>query len=333
MLINRRIFFFLISTLLLTICLPRTYSQADTIYQKDKTILKGVVVEEHADRYILSTADGEIAIFKTVVESVSFDDPEQSYYQLGRELQRAGRLQEALEAYRKASQYQPDFQAAREAIFQVERLLWQQDESEVIDEIRQKRLVMEQAGFLQSNGMADHGQGFTQESYEKRFGFSIGYEKGWTVVLKVLPKSPAWAGGLQKRDIIIAVWGELIRNLSSERTVGLLNTGDHELSLLIERVIILSSSVEKTGLKLRPLEIELGYDGLRVTSVGEGKQEPEGSLVKGDLVVAIDGRPTRYMPLPKAYQLIDSKQSDPLQITIQRLLVLRKGSSGLSTGS
>ena len=43
---------------------------------------------------------------------------------------------------------------------------------------------------------------------------------------------------------------------------------------------------------------------------------------KGDLVIEIDGRPTRYMPLKKAIGYIKDTENDFVKLTIKRDVVI-----------
>ena len=290
----------------------------DTLHLKDKSILKGVVVDEHSDRYIVSTADGEIPVFKSKIESVSYDDPEQSYYQLGRDLQKAGHLSKALEAYQKAAWYRPDFQAAREGIFQVQQLISQQDESQVVQEIQQKRILMEPR---ESETLPkDFEEGLSpRRAFSRRFGFELSFGSGWAVVTRVDPESPASLGGLQTEDLLVSIFGEPITNLLSERVVQELNSVGPQLTLIVDRRVTIKRQ-EGSAKGFRDFLVELNYDGLRITSVNSPTQ---GFLLAGDLILEINGKATRYLPLSDANQLLNSKDRRHT-LLIRRMLVLRE---------
>lgn len=286
---------------------------ADTVVLKDRTQLKGVVVEEHPDRYLLSTAEGERFVRKEDVEAIRYDDPEQSRYQLGRQFQRAGRLREALKAYQQALAIQPDFQAAKDAIFQTERLLWQQQEAQLRAEIQQKQLIVTHGSPSSAVETAA-----LLRPFDQRFGCTLGYEGGWTVIASVQADSPAAQAGLKPRDLIVAVWGEPIRHLDPLAISEQLRAGGRELQLTIERAIILRPTPQAkppTGLTLA-----LGYDGLRVASVTP--QGPAEGLLPGDLFVAIGEHPTRYLGLRNAMRLLTA--SPQTVVFVQRQIHLQE---------
>ena len=269
--------------------------EADTIYLKEKKSLKGVIVEEQADRYILSTMEGELPVLKAVVEAVKYDDPERGYYQLGLQLQRAGRLQEALAAFEKSVEIRPDFEAAKEAAFTVRRQLWRQDESEVLTEIEHKQLIMQQAG---RPAEVAGTQPVTKPAasvvrFEERYGCDVQYNEGITEVVKVRAGGRAETSGLEAGDKIVAIANEPIQNLRPDEVSRRLDRDSMEISLTIERRVVVEPAKGrvKGG---QGFEVQLGYDGLHVTKVV--KDGPvDGRLAVGDLLVEVDGRSTRYV--------------------------------------
>lgn len=284
---------------------------ADTIYLKGKKSLKGVIVDEQADRYILNTADGEIEVLKSLTEAVKYDDPELSYYQLGRQLQRAGRLREAYAAYDQAAQLRPDFQAAREAAFNVQRLMSRQDESEVIADVRRQQLISERAGRPAEPTFATPAPTpAAAPTFEERFGCRLRYDAGQTIVTQVQLESLAGLAGLHAGDEIIAVWNDPIRNLGPEAISRRLNESRGELALTIERVVLAAT---------KDVQVTLGYDGLRIASIPEGAAQ---ALAVNDLVVTINRQPARYLDAVKAKKLLS--EAPETQFVVQRGLILRE---------
>jgi len=267
-------------------------------------------VEEQADRYILNTAAGEMDVLKAVVEAVKYDDPELSYYQLGRQLQRAGRLREAYQAYQKAAELRPDFQTARDAAFNVQRLLSRQDESEVAAEVQQRQLIMQRAGRPANPPLTPvRPAAPSVPTFEQRFGCRLRYADGQTVITQVQLESLAGVAGLQAGDQIVALWNDPIRNLAPDVVSRRLNESRGELALTIERTVIGST---------QGVQLTLGYDGLRVSEV------PEGALgvAVNDLLVSINGQPARYLDLAKATHFLNDRPKG--QCVIQRAILLRE---------
>jgi C-terminal processing protease CtpA/Prc len=70
--------------------------------------------------------------------------------------------------------------------------------------------------------------------------------------------------------------------------------------------------------------LSMEFDGLTVSKVTEGGAAWESGLKEGDLIVAINGNSTRYMPLKKAVE--DMRRSDGnVKFSIRRdMLIWRK---------
>ena len=299
------------------LCLVTGPVQADTVHVKGKPPLKGVVVEEQADRYVVSTIDGEVEILKALVETLTYDDPEQSQYQLGRQFQQAGRFREALRAYQRATEIRPDFHVAREALFDVQRRLWRQDESQVAEELRQKRFVLQRREHRAQTPMAS----LTAPTFDERFGGRVSYHAdGWTVVEAVRVHSPADQAGLQVGDFILTVGGDSIVHLTAEAVAHHFAAAQGEFSLTIERTVTLQHPTQALSDNRWGLDMELRYDGWRVAKVMP-ESPADGHLLTGDLLVAIGEKPVRYLDRPNVEQLLVS--SKILKISFQRFLILR----------
>lgn len=285
---------------------------ADAVYLKARKSLKGIIVDEQADRYILNTVDGEVEVLKTLVEAITYDDPELNYYQLGRQLQRAGRLRDAYQAYQKAVELRPDYQTAREAAFNVQRLLSRQDESEVATEVQKQQLIFDRAGRPPNSllaGAVPAKRPSAAPTFEERFGCRLRYDGGHTLVTQVPLESVAGVAGLQAGDHIVAIWNDPIRNLAPDAISRRLNESRGELALVVERTVLEST---------QDVQVTLGYDGLRVAALPDGAQ----GLAVNDLVVAVNGQPARYLDVSKAERLLHEHPQG--EFVIQRGLLLRE---------
>ncbi len=297
---------------------------ADTLYLKGKGDLKGVIVQENAERYILSTINGEKEVPKDQVRLVEYDDREQSYYQLGLDFQRVGRLQEALEVYKTAVKLRPDFQAANEAVFNVERLLRLEQESQVESEVKKKKTLLDQQGeVLQGPVKAAGGPADPFAGFEKQFGCRLRYENGSVLFTDIEAGGPAAAAGLRVEDTLYSVWGDPVGQISSGAISGKLSSGAAEMELAVERTIRLEPSQRLPGGSIGA-DFELGYDGLRVSKLQAGSPA-EARLAVGDLVIMLDDQTTRYMSLAKVRALLG--KGGPVMLRVRRNIVLRKVSS------
>ncbi|OGX40581.1 MAG: hypothetical protein A3C53_04280 [Omnitrophica WOR_2 bacterium RIFCSPHIGHO2_02_FULL_68_15] len=285
---------------------------ADTIYLKEKKSLKGVVVDEHADRYILNTVDGEVEVLKAVVEAVKYDDPELSYYQLGRQFQRAGRLRDAYQAYQYAAQLRPDFQAARDAAFNVQRLLSRQDESQIVADVQKQQLIFDRAGRPAHSPLAGAmvpKPPAAIKTFEERFGCRLRYAEGQALITQVHLESLAGLAGLLAGDTIVAIWNDPVRHLSPDAMSQRLNESRGELALTVERTVIGPT---------QGVQVVLGYDGLRVTMVPDGVR----GLAVNDLILLINDQSARYLDLAAAKRLLGADTQTTC--VVQRAILLRE---------
>jgi len=304
-------------------------ARADTVYLKNKQEVRGVIVEEFADRYVVKTLEGEKPIMKAQAAAVKYDDPELSYYQLGRDLQRVGRLHEALTAYQKAVELRPSFRAAEEAVFSVQRTLDRQDEPQLMAEVHQKQAVLEQAGKpLSGQFVAQLSQGpAVFDVFEKRFGVFFRLQGDWVVVSGVQPKSAAAFADLRAGDRVVAVSGEPLGHLKAAEAAQRLEAHGNELQLSIEREVTLErprvGRADRWG-----LQTDLGYDGLRISRVDSGGPA-QGRCQVGDFVVALNHQPTRYMAMTEAERRMS--EGDSMILVVQRQVFIRE--QGLAEGS
>ena len=237
-------------------------------------------------------------IIPVLVEAIKYDDPERSYFQLGRQLEQAGRLREALAAYERASEIRPDFRGAREAAFNVQRRLWRQDESQVIDEIKRQEMIIQQAGREPQSRFEDRGAPVALtplggKTFEMRYGVRLRYENGKTKVTQVQSGGYADVAGLRPGDVIVAIWNDPIQQLWPDEIGRRLNESTGELSLTVEREVVVGPG---------SMEIELGYEGLEVQRVAAAPLRDK--MAQGDRVVRINGRVTRYLTLEQAQRML-----------------------------
>jgi C-terminal processing protease CtpA/Prc len=57
------------------------------------------------------------------------------------------------------------------------------------------------------------------------------------------------------------------------------------------------------------LSLEMKEQGLTASDVKDGSLAAKKGLAKTDIIVAIEGKPTRYMPIKEAIKLIDKSSS------------------------
>ncbi len=274
-------------------------AQADEIYFTSGRTLKGLVVEEHLDRLLISTVDGEQVIWRHDVDQVFFDDPERNYLYLGNEALASGDVNSALTLYQRAIQLNPSWEEARDALRRLDD--------------RQRRMTGAWA-------VED-----PVRALQATWGLTLSATEDYPVIAAVTPQSASAQGGMAVGDAVAAIWGESMgyRSLAqvAERLLGPAGT---DVKVTIRReVAVRPGTVPNTpwpgfGVTMAP-------DGLTISEVGV--LGTAAGLQAGDLVVALDGRPTRYLPLGQARAAIDKARTAGLQLRIHRHFLMHRPTS------
>jgi carboxyl-terminal processing protease len=68
------------------------------------------------------------------------------------------------------------------------------------------------------------------------------------------------------------------------------------------------------------LSMQLG--GLTISAVKEGSTASEAGLMPNDLITAINGNSTRYMPLKKAIKSIKRSRNGKVDLTVRKDMVM-----------
>jgi C-terminal processing protease CtpA/Prc len=147
------------------------------------------------------------------------------------------------------------------------------------------------------------------------------------VIESVKSGSPAYEAGLRKGDILVSVWSKLTGYLSLEEILDLLvNKSAIEIRSVIERAIEAAINPDKTMISgpedLIGASFMMELDGLTISAVKEEGSAAYAGLQKSDLVMAIDGNQTRYMPLKKAVELIRRSNKGNVRLTIRRKAII-----------
>ena len=97
---------------------------ADTVTLKNGKDIKGLVVEKHVDRIILSTERGEIPVLLSGIRGIQYDEAEQNFFAIGKAYEAGQKYGEALAFYQKALELSPAYDEARQAATAVQNRFW-----------------------------------------------------------------------------------------------------------------------------------------------------------------------------------------------------------------
>lgn len=326
---NTRMFFFKFVFFIGGVFLPSFFILApvfaDTLILKNGKELKGLVVERHADRIILSTQRGETPILLSGIKDIKYDDPEQNFFQIAKGYEAENKLGEALAYYEKALEVNPDFEDAKKAALAVRNHFWASSAEGPMNEIEKKQTLYDA-----------WEQGKTPEAVIKKkleedakllkngLGISLEKKGDWTRLESVFSGKPAVAAGMKRFDRLVAIDGESLRYLLPEAIAKkLLIPHFTNFNLEVERDCVLEKSgagnIQDTG-----LDFGLGYAGLFVKSVQPDSAASRAGIREDDLVTAIDGEATRYLPIKKVAALIQKSKRPSITISVRRSMLLAR---------
>ncbi|MBU0759046.1 MAG: tetratricopeptide repeat protein [Candidatus Omnitrophica bacterium] len=298
---------------------------ADICIMKDKTKLKGLVVEEYSDRVLLNTVDGEKDILRKDIERIEYDTPEQNFMQLGRAYEEKGWYDKAAFYYKKAMELNPGYKDAREAYLACHAKTWRQEEQMTRKEIEHRSMVIDWR--KNRNNKIKPPAKDKRELLRDRLGVSLVRKDGFFAIIDVRSYSSADKAGVRKGDILAGIWGKLIRYKEMDEILDeLLGPKYSEVRVLIERDVSIPIEGATDNL-YKNLGVVLGfeYEGLMVKDVMKGKSGESAGLKKRDYILAIDKNITRYLPLDSIMALINgSSGNKEIIFSIRRSVNLRR---------
>ncbi|MDO8602975.1 MAG: PDZ domain-containing protein [Candidatus Omnitrophota bacterium] len=296
---------------------------ADTVILKNRTKVKGLVVDEYVDRIALSTAEGEEHILRKDIDRVEYDTPEQNFMQLGRAYDEKGWYDKAVFYYKKAMDINPDYKEARDAYVASHAKMWREEEKRTKKDIDLHNMAKEwqERKSRKEPVVVKSKKNIVKES----LGISLVEHEGVFSINDVVAGSSAAKAGIQKGDFLVGIWGRLIRYSKLEDILGeLIGPKYSEVKILAERNIPVP--VEAGVNTYKELGVSLGfeYEGLLIKDIASGKKGELSGLKKSDLVIAIDKNITRYLPLDSVISLINNPKGDKIVFTVRRNINLRR---------
>lgn len=300
---------------------------ADTLIMKNNKEVRGLIVEQHEDRYILSTENGEIPILRKSVKEVQFDSPEQNFMNIATSLEKAGKLDQALAYYNKAIEANPNSTDARNAALGVRNRLTAVSSEGPRNEVEKQQLLLE--SWTQGKNFEDVAkEKKTQDAKSLREGLGVTLEKkgDWVRFEYVDPKKPGGLAGLKRGDRLVSIDGLSLRYLQPDSIMKTMLvprfssfTLEYERDVFLHLEELSSKKLNDLGLKLK-----LEYQGIVVHSVKKGSEAQRAGLLPKDLIVSVDGQSTRYMPIKKLAQLVEKTAEDRSVFTVRRSAVIAR---------
>ena len=254
---------------------------ADVIYDRSGGTLKGLVVEEHRDRIVLSTEGGEQTVLRSQIEEVFYAEPERNYLYLGMQALEAGDFAMARGFFGKALQINPDLLEAADAL-------------ERAADLEKKRAVWDE-------------KDPPEVALERQWGMMLSSGKERAVVSELRPGSAAERAGLLAGDLLVAAWNSSLSFLSpAEVAAELVGPAASRIKLTFQRRVRLPSGGS--------WEIKLSMERLGLT-VAAPASPP---LLPGDRIVFINGKSTRYLPLGTARRMMQESRKTGVELLVDR---------------
>lgn len=299
---------------------------ADTIYLKDGQEVKGVIVEDYHDRIIISTEKGEIGTAKKDIEKISYSDLADNFVKLGAYYKDKGDYKTALYYYEAAYKIAPDMKEAREGSLLVNSLLFNKKESDLAEQVRLRQDTEEKLGVQAGNEDISQSAILGKKAQEilNRTGLSVQILGNDIAVKEVLRGSPAREAGVDKGDIIVSVWGKLLRYMQIKDVYDLFLKGSsNEIKLVVSReikVLLKRNGFFKGSEDMIGARLVMELEGLTVKEVMPQGPFDKAGVLKGDRITRIGDSPTRYISLEAVCETIEKTQADSLIFEIQREL-------------
>lgn len=303
------------------------YADADTIYTNEGQEIKGIIVEDYKDRVVFSTVDGERAIMKSEIKELYYDTEEQNLIKLAVQARDKGDIAKAFAYYDKAFRINPDSKQAKDGMVLLQGYLFKKDVARK-EEAVNRRNDFERYGAM--GGIVKSDEDILRNDIEKlrrTVGVTFRSTDDITKFESVMRGSPAYDAGIRKGDTLVATWGKLVGYMSLKEVVEeMLKKASFETRCTIERNVSVRIDDNRNPLSstndLIGAALDMEFDGLTISSVNGYGPASAAGLKKDDIITAINGASTRYMPLKKAIDIIKASKDNTVNLIIRREVVI-----------
>lgn len=274
-------------------------AMADDVFFQAGGSLRGLVVEEHDDRVVVSTEEGERDVFRRDIDEIFYAEPERNQLYLGNQALEEGDFAGASNFFQRALRMSPLLTEAQDALGRLEDL---------------ERKAGQPSAGDPAAALAGLGMKLRQDG------------EGWVVVDSVERGSEAQRWGLAAGDALVAHWGGSLRYLApkqvAERVAG--PSGSSLKLTLRRRIDLPPAQPPQVGWPGVKLEIE--HFGITAREVEPTAPAFLAGLRPGDRIVDLGGASTRYMPLGAARKRVQQARERGIPLIIHRdFMITREG--------
>ena len=301
--------------------------RADTIILKNNKEVKGLVVEKHSDRIILSTEKAEIPILLSGIKDIQYDAPEQNFFKAGKSYEAENKLGQALAYYEKALEVNPDFEEAKMAVLAVRNRFWASAAEGPRGEVEKQQAVYDawEKGGASAEDVIKKKEKEQQSLLKERSGITLGKAGDWVKIENLDSTKLAALTGLKINDRLVSADGDSLRYLDLEAVRKyFLTPRFSNFSLEYDRDFFLTKSDDFHHVKDLGIKLKLKYQGLMIQSVAEGSAASIAGLKSDDLVTHVNGVAIRYKPLRDVVALIEDSKQQKIVFTIRRAALLTR---------
>jgi hypothetical protein len=300
---------------------------ADTVIKTNGEEMKGIVVEDYQDRIVMSTVNGEKTFMKHDIKELYYDEEEDNLIKLADQAKEKNDYIRALTYYDMAFKANPNSKAAKDGLVFLEGYLFRKEQAQKEADVRKR-------GDLERQGAVSAIEPPKIESVpeklvklNKAIGITLDMKDGFPRVKTIHPRSPASEAGVERGDRLISIWSRVTGYMELREVLeALLDKPSLELKCTMERTtdveVVPYGLVAPGTNELIGATLAMQFDGLTITSVRANGASASAGLKKGDLVTAINGKPTRYMPLKNAVEMIRNSKNSIVQLTIKREVLI-----------
>lgn len=319
---------FLVASVLL---LSWSLAHADTARLKTGKEVRGIIVEDYKSRVVMSTIDGEQTIMKDDIAELYYDSEEENLVKLAERARERRDYVKAYDYYEKALKINPRSKAAQDGIVFCKGYLVRKQEVDKEQDVR-RRADIERYGATGGIEAAGADEKELAPRLEETLGITIEIKEGIPAIDTVQQRSQAYRAGVRPGDHLIAVWSRLTGYMSLKEVMDiLLEKPSLEMKVTIERTIDIPLQPRRMPLagtsELIGAVLVMRFEGLMAGQVRADGPAAAAGLRSGDLITAIDGNRTRYMPLKAAIEAIKTSKGPSVRITFRRELIIWRARS------
>ncbi len=284
---------------------------ADTIILRDGRRIEGLILAEQRDCYIVKIKIGTTKVDKATIEKIDRLSSEENLVNFGNQYLESKNYDSALEQYKKALDVNPEYQPAKDAIIETEKIMKELEEKRLA-ELEKRKVTL----------------GREKDLVEKGFGFRMDAANDLLRIISVNADSGAEAAGLRRNDQIIQINNKPVKGDSIEKIIGYLTKDENgSYNFLIQRQVSLTRKkidYQKHVFVGVGIFLDVAGNYLIVNSVIAGGPADLAGLRARDRVISVNGKPMAGLSINDAAGLMGGTELSVATLIIQRFVEIER---------